>query len=253
MASGGLVETAERAAMGARGGQDRLDPRAAYIIGDILADPQAKAWEFNAAEMRFPVPTAIKTGTSSNHRDAWAVGYDSRFVAGVWLGNLDFAETDGLTGANGALRLLRSVLAEAGRNREGAPLARPSGIVEAKVCLTPACDAQRLEKFAEGTEPAAPQASQAPPVMRMVSPVSGQKIAIDPRVPRARQRLPLEAGGLAPGDRAVWSVDGRPVEGSSWPVAEGSHTVRLLVMRGGKAVYRERATVSVLPAGRQRP
>jgi len=39
-----------------------------------------------------------KTGTSQDYRDAWFVGYTSRLVAGVWLGNDDSAPTHKATG-----------------------------------------------------------------------------------------------------------------------------------------------------------
>lgn len=41
-----------------------------------------------------------KTGTSSDFRDAWFVGYTSRLIAGVWLGNDDGAPTKKASGGN---------------------------------------------------------------------------------------------------------------------------------------------------------
>ena len=47
----------------------------AAIIEDILSDPQARRLEFGQGHLlRFPVQTAVKTGTSSDHHDSWAVG-----------------------------------------------------------------------------------------------------------------------------------------------------------------------------------
>ena len=43
---------------------------------------------------------AGKTGTSQDFRDAWFVGYTSRLVAGVWLGNDDNSPTKHVTGGN---------------------------------------------------------------------------------------------------------------------------------------------------------
>ncbi len=36
---------------------------------------------------RLPRPTAGKTGTTQDYRDAWFIGYTANLVAGVWLGN----------------------------------------------------------------------------------------------------------------------------------------------------------------------
>jgi penicillin-binding protein 1A len=44
-------------------------------------------------------PMAGKTGTTQKARDAWFVGYTSRMVTGVWLGNDDDTATT-LSGGN---------------------------------------------------------------------------------------------------------------------------------------------------------
>lgn len=41
-----------------------------------------------------------KTGTSSNYRDAWFVGFTGQYVAGVWLGNDDFTPMSRVTGGS---------------------------------------------------------------------------------------------------------------------------------------------------------
>ena len=41
-----------------------------------------------------------KTGTSSNYRDAWFVGFTGQYVAGVWLGNDDFTPMARVTGGS---------------------------------------------------------------------------------------------------------------------------------------------------------
>jgi len=43
-------------------------------------------------------PAAGKTGTSQDFRDAWFIGYTSRLVAGIWLGNDDNSPTRKATG-----------------------------------------------------------------------------------------------------------------------------------------------------------
>ncbi len=45
-------------------------------------------------------PAAGKTGTSQDFRDAWFVGYTSRLVTGVWLGNDDGKPTRRVTGGS---------------------------------------------------------------------------------------------------------------------------------------------------------
>lgn len=43
-------------------------------------------------------PAAGKTGTTSDYRDAWFVGYTTDLVAGVWIGCDDNSDLDGMTG-----------------------------------------------------------------------------------------------------------------------------------------------------------
>src|SRR5215813_1583116 len=43
-------------------------------------------------------PTAGKTGTSQEFRDAWFIGYTGRLVTGVWVGNDDSSATRKATG-----------------------------------------------------------------------------------------------------------------------------------------------------------
>ena len=107
-----------------------IGPATAAIIGDILSDPQARRLEFGEGHLlRFPVQTAVKTGTSTDHRDCWAVGFSDRYTAGVWMGNLDHRPTRGVTGAIGPALVLRAIFAELNRDGETAPfvcVARPA-------------------------------------------------------------------------------------------------------------------------------
>ncbi|HUN97433.1 MAG TPA: PBP1A family penicillin-binding protein [Bradyrhizobium sp.] len=46
------------------------------------------------------IPTAGKTGTTNNYRDAWFVGYTGNFVCGVWYGNDDYSPMNRMTGGS---------------------------------------------------------------------------------------------------------------------------------------------------------
>jgi membrane carboxypeptidase/penicillin-binding protein len=60
-----------------------LDPAAASVTISILKNPSYYA--VKARKLKFEV--AAKTGTSTNHNDAWCVGYTSDMVTAVWIGN----------------------------------------------------------------------------------------------------------------------------------------------------------------------
>jgi penicillin-binding protein 1C len=55
---------------------------------------------------------AWKTGTSFGFRDAWAVGLNSHYVVGVWVGNADGIGRPGLTGVDCAAPIMFEVFRE---------------------------------------------------------------------------------------------------------------------------------------------
>lgn len=68
---------------------------------------------------------AGKTGTSQDFRDAWFVGYTSRLVTGVWLGNDDNSPTKKASGGNLPVEIWSRYM---GIAHKGAPVAGlPSG------------------------------------------------------------------------------------------------------------------------------
>ena len=69
-----------------------LDERVAYLITDILSDEWARLPSFGEeSALYIGRPAAAKTGTTTDWRDNWTVGYTPDLVAGVWVGNADNA------------------------------------------------------------------------------------------------------------------------------------------------------------------
>jgi penicillin-binding protein 1A len=62
---------------------------------------------------RIDRPSAGKTGTSQNYRDAWFIGYTADYVAGVWIGNDNGAPMKRLTGGGLPTRVWRDVMTAA--------------------------------------------------------------------------------------------------------------------------------------------
>ncbi len=235
-----------------------LSPEVASIIGDVLSDPRARRLEFGAAPLlRMPVQTAVKTGTSSDHHDAWAVGYDWRYTVGVWMGNLDGTRTDDVTGSSGPSVVLRSVFADLTRDAETQPLWQSPRLVTRAVCLETGAladgrCASRVEHFVPGTEPQADgsPAALAERGVRLESPQDGLMLALDPRVPDALEsyRFSLDAATVDDATRVEWWLDGRLVASTAgpswdWPVAQGEHAVRARVWRRSAADPVETAAV----------
>jgi penicillin-binding protein 1C len=100
------------------------------ILGKVERSDLPQAWSLT----RDAPAVAWKTGTSFGHRDAWAVGFSSKYTIGVWVGNLDGRAVKGISGAKQAGPILFDLFRalESG----GAELPRPESldIEEIEVC-----------------------------------------------------------------------------------------------------------------------
>ena len=61
---------------------------------------------------RLPVPSAGKTGTSQNYRDAWFVGFTPDIVVGVWVGNDDNRPMNRVTGGSLPAAIWRDIVSQ---------------------------------------------------------------------------------------------------------------------------------------------
>lgn len=93
-----------------------------YRIADILSDPAARAAGFGPA-LRFPFRCAVKTGTSSNFRDNWCIGFTGDYTVGVWVGNFDNTPMHRISGVSGAGPIFRRLMERL--YRDGKPAAFP--------------------------------------------------------------------------------------------------------------------------------
>jgi penicillin-binding protein 1C len=231
------------------------DPEVSALIADILSDPEARELEFGRGGLLdFPVQTAVKTGTSNDYRDAWALGFSHRFTAGVWMGNLDRRPMQDVTGSRGPALVLRAIFAELHRYGEVRPLPLSRRLEDRRICRSsglvpgPHCPIAH-EWFRPGHAPredcpfhdATSHAAEAPPgtsrvevgPLRLASPTPGLHLAMDPRIPDSLERFPLRLAAATPDARIDWLVDGRVVGTTSsgrreflWPLTPGMHTAR---------------------------
>ncbi len=109
-----------------------IEPGIAFLLADILSDPEARAGGFGrGGPLELPFPVAVKTGTSKDYRDNWAVGFTPRHTVAVWVGNFSGAPMHGVSGVSGAAPLFRALVLALG---PGGDFAVPPDAVEAAVC-----------------------------------------------------------------------------------------------------------------------
>lgn len=212
-----------------------FSPEAASLIGNILSDSSARRLEFgDGGLLSFPVQTAVKTGTSSDYRDAWAIAYNNDYTVGVWMGNLDRTAMDRITGSKGPAMVLRSIFAELNRNRNTQPLYLSPRLVKVDVCRNtgfPAdgCCPTYSEWFAPGSEPLTAGIHSDGKPIAMVQPSFGLQMAMDPRIPDDHEAFLFKLSGVPDNSLVDWYVDDKLIATTSsdqylWPMSRGSHT-----------------------------
>lgn len=144
----------------ARRGERVLDERVAFLISDILSDNQARGatFGFNSV-LQIGRPAAVKTGTTTDYRDNWTMGYTPDLVAGVWVGNANGSPMVLLSGVAGAGPIWHDFMRAALAGKPESDFRVPPGLVRATVCVpsglvpTPDCPRTRSEWFLTGTVP----------------------------------------------------------------------------------------------------
>jgi len=122
----------------AKGEKQRIVPaNATYLVTNVLTDDNARASMFgvNSALNLQGRPAAVKTGSSDETRDLWAIGYTTQVVTGVWVGNADNKPMNG-TSSLVAAPIWREFMTAALKDKPVAQFPVPSGIEFAKVCAT---------------------------------------------------------------------------------------------------------------------
>ena len=137
-----------------------ISPAVAWLISDILSDDTARAPSFGRGSvLRLSRPAAVKTGTTTDWRDNWTVGYTPDLVTGVWVGNADNSPMEQVSGITGAGPIWHDFMETALLGRPELSFTRPDNLVQAEVCAisgslpTEHCPHRTIEWFIEGTVP----------------------------------------------------------------------------------------------------
>jgi membrane carboxypeptidase/penicillin-binding protein PbpC len=178
-----------------------IDERVAFLIRDILSDNSARLRGFGANNaLQIGRPAAAKTGTTTDFRDNWVMGYTPNLVVGVWVGNADNTPMVDVTGVSGAAPLWNAFLREVLNGKPELRFTEPPGIVRREICTmsgllaTPECQRRRVELFIDGTEPTQPDnVYQTFTIDRQSGLLADNSTPPDQRVERVYAVLPQEA------------------------------------------------------------
>jgi penicillin-binding protein 1C len=224
----------------------------------MLADPHARAKSFGIGSvLQMPFPAAVKTGTSSDFRDTWTVGFTHDYTVGTWVGNFDGSAMRGVSGVTGAGPLWNRIMLHLYERRDDPPpFPAPRGFVRATICATTGhaphapCPGV-VREWVRPDELALIKRPDAPASLRIAFPRDGDVFVRNPAWSAAasrEQQLDLRViGASRPVD---WSANGKPIaldaDGHAfWPLRLGTWRIEA---RDG--VRSESVTIRVVPPPR---
>ncbi len=177
-----------------------LSPEAAWRVTDVLAGVAPPDGALRNG-------IAYKTGTSFGYRDSWAIGFDGRYVLGVWTGRPDGAPSPGMTGRLAAAPVLFDAFQRLPLKREPLPRS-PAGTQRLAAGDLPF----GLKRF---TPPAAMVnirgARETAPAI--VYPPDGARVDLGYRRGETADLALKIEGGRAP---FRWLANGRPLDGLAY-------------------------------------
>lgn len=171
----------------------------AFLISDVLSDAVSRSLSFDFINpLSVKTWAAVKTGTSKDMRDNWCVGFSKEFTVGVWTGNFSGKPMWNVSGTTGAAPAWAQIMDALPHLPKGAK--RPK--------LPSSVKWVRNEWYLSGTEP------PVEPIQSLLStgrfpkiiyPVEGLVISIDPDIPEGHQTLHLQANVSR--SNLVWKVN----------------------------------------------
>ncbi|CDZ65752.1 Penicillin-binding protein 1C [Neorhizobium galegae bv. orientalis] len=210
-------------------GEPLLEPQAVWNVADILSDvlpPQGSR----------RLGIAYKTGTSYGYRDAWSVGFDGRYVLGVWVGRPDNGAVPGIAGYQTAAPILFEAFSKSGVPITPLPSA-PSGAVRIAQPELPISQ-RRFSMTANGLF----SASTREPAPQIVYPPEGARVDLGAQSGDISPLVLKLQGGRAP---FRWLANGKPLSElsrrrtSEWkPDGAGYSTLTVIDAAGRAASVR---------------
>jgi penicillin-binding protein 1C len=225
----------------------------------MLADNSARAASFGLnSYLAHDFPVACKTGTSSDYRDNWAVGYTPEFTVAVWIGNPDGSPMRAITGVSGAAPVLHAVFTDLRKQRGTSWFNAPESVEQHRIhpltgrlaaadragAVTEKClwkpEADRPGDFdAEGRAVLPPEyahwlrspqnslgslavAAASAEELRIVTPRPGSIYFLDPDLPSSTQNLRLTANGA---EAVRWSSPSLWCDFARAQLIAGTHTI----------------------------
>ncbi len=217
------------------------------LITDMLSDRHARATAFGVdSVLSLPFPTAVKTGTSSNFRDTWTVGFTTDYTVATWVGNFDGEPMRQVSGVTGAAPLWNRIMLHLYEHQEPTNFVSPEGMVQLPICAnsglrpTPDCTSVVLEYFypedtgtlnlpqEDEEQLAASQSRSSSGKLKILSPHNGDTFLVYPGE-EGKQRLEFKVTGTQ-SQPVEWWLNGQKLATQSadslfWSLHPGHWTL----------------------------
>lgn len=181
-------------------GPQVVSPQVAYLITSVLSDDSARIGAFGEDSiLQLDRPAAAKTGTTTDFKDNWTVGYTPDLVVGVWVGNADNEPMYKITGITGAGPIWHDLMQEALKTSPVREFVRPDGLVDVEVCDTSGllptaeCARRRVETFVVGKQPTQYDKSYRSVALDAATGLEWAQGCVGPKVDRTFRILPADA------------------------------------------------------------
>lgn len=118
-------------------GPEVMTKEESFLINNILSDNNARAMAFGTRSLlNVNENVAVKTGTTNDQRDNWAIGWSQDIIVGAWVGNNDNSPMKTVaSGVSGATPIWRRIILAALEKEEyGSPAWEvPTGVEKIEV------------------------------------------------------------------------------------------------------------------------
>ncbi len=208
-----------------------LSEKASWYVTRILRGAPPPLPRVGARFVSGGREVAIKTGTSYGFRDVWAIGYDSRFTVGVWVGRPAGGFGTGRTGRSTAAPIVAEVFDNLPLPRDRDILPPPPDILDARTWELPP-PMRTVTGRAESVQTVV-RGSDQPTIL---FPLDGAVVEMSGRNDLGDSIQLKAEGGRKP---LRWLVQGKPLDTSpvrrsvSWaPAGEGGFVITVVDAEG---------------------
>lgn len=225
------------------------------LVTDMLSDRYARAAAFGVdSVLSLPFPAAVKTGTSSDYRDTWTVGFTSDYTVATWVGNFNGEPMRQVSGVTGAAPLWNRIMLKLHATKEPTPGRMSGSLVRLPICAvtgerpTADCPSAIVQEYFAAEDVASYQqpsdfslsaeynewlASQAQPSLivnqlRILSPQPDDYFVVNPNE-SAKLELKLANPGTEP---VEWWLNGEKIATQTaaslfWSIRPGTWTLQV--------------------------